>query len=81
VRHRARGRHLFAHRLPADMVVTNPEHRKHAEEIWKLPDGLMPDKVGYHIVEQDRMLKDGKLNFYWVQANNNVQAARILANE
>ena len=27
----------FAHRLPADMVVTNPEHRKHAEEIWKLP--------------------------------------------
>ena len=29
----------FAHRLPADMVVTNPEHRKHAEEIWKLPAG------------------------------------------
>ena len=27
----------FAHRLPADMVVTNPEHRKHAEEIWKIP--------------------------------------------
>ena len=27
----------FAHRLPADMLVTNPEHRKHAEEIWKLP--------------------------------------------
>ena len=22
----------FAHRLPADMQVTNPEHRKHAEE-------------------------------------------------
>ena len=29
----------FAHRLPADMLVTNPEHRKHAEEIWKLPAG------------------------------------------
>ncbi len=27
----------FSHRLPADMVVTNPEHRKQAEEIWKLP--------------------------------------------
>ena len=27
----------FAHRLPADMQVTNPEHRKHAEELWKLP--------------------------------------------
>ena len=65
----------FAHRLPADMVVTNPEHRKHAEEIWKLPPGLLPEKPGYHAVQQDRMLKDGKLNFYWVQVNNNVQAA------
>ena len=37
----------FAHRLPADMVVTNPEHRKHAEEIWRLPHGLLPDKPGY----------------------------------
>ena len=23
----------FSHRLPADLVVTNPEHRRHAEEI------------------------------------------------
>ena len=53
----------FAHRLPADMVVTNPEHRAHAEEIWQLPHGLLPDKPGYHAVEQDRMLKDGKLEF------------------
>ena len=65
----------FAHRLPADMVVTNPEHRKHAEEIWRVPHGIIPEKPGYHAVEQDRMLKDGKLNFYWVQVNNNVQAA------
>src|SRR3546814_17027294 len=27
------------------------------------------------------MLKDGKLNFYWVQVNNNVQAAPNCANE
>ncbi|WP_186389413.1 periplasmic nitrate reductase subunit alpha [Stappia sp. TSB10P1A] len=65
----------FAHRLPADMVVTNPEHRNHTEEIWKLPHGLLPDKPGYHAVEQDRMLRDGKLNWYWVQVNNNLQAA------
>ena len=65
----------FAHRLPADMVVTNPEHRKHAEEIWRVPHGLIPEKPGYHAVEQDRMLKDGKLNFYWIQVNNNLQAA------
>lgn len=65
----------FAHRLPADMVVTNPEHRAHVEEVWKLPHGLLPDKPGYHAVLQDRMLKDGKLNWYWVQVNNNLQAA------
>ena len=71
----------FAHRLPADMVVTNPEHRKHAEEIWKLPHGLLPDKPGYHAVEQDRMLRDGKLNWYWIQVNNNLQAAPNNAQE
>lgn len=65
----------FAHRLPADMVVTNPEHRRHAEEIWKLPDGLLSALPGYHAVLQDRMLKDGKLNWYWIQVNNNLQAA------
>ncbi len=71
----------FAHRLPADMTVTNPEHRKHAEEIWRIPHGIIPEKPGYHAVEQDRMLKDGKLNFYWVQVNNNVQAAPNTQNE
>ena len=71
----------FSHRLPADLVVTDPEHRKHAEEIWKVPHGLIVDKVGYHIVEQNRMLKDGKLNAYWVMANNNMQAAANLGNE
>ena len=65
----------FAHRLPADMVVTNPEHRKHAEEIWRIPHGIIPERPGYHAVEQDRMLRDGKLNFYWIQVNNNLQAA------
>jgi nitrate reductase (cytochrome) len=65
----------FSHRLPADMVVTNPEHRHHAEEIWGVPHGTIHDKPGYHAVEQNRMLKDGKLNAYWVQVNNNLQAA------
>ncbi len=65
----------FAHRLPADMAVTNPEHRATAEKLWKLPAGTIQEKPGYHAVEQNRMLKDGKLNAYWVQVNNNVQAA------
>ena len=71
----------FAHRLPADMVVTNPEHVEHAEEIWKLPHGLLNTKPGFHAVQQDRMLKDGGLNFYWVQVNNNLQAAPNSQNE
>jgi nitrate reductase NapA len=71
----------FAHRLPADMTVTNPEHRKHAEEIWKLPAGTINPKPGYHAVEQNRMLKDGKLNAYWVQVNNNMQAAANMNEE
>ena len=71
----------FAHRLPADMTVTNPEHRKHTEEIWRVPQGIIPEKPGYHAVEQDRMLKDGKLNFYWIQVNNNLQAAPNSSNE
>ncbi|MPW30864.1 periplasmic nitrate reductase subunit alpha [Agarivorans sp. B2Z047] len=65
----------FSHRLPADMVVANPKHRKIAEDIWKLPEGTIPPKPGYHAVLQNRMLKDGKLNAYWVMCNNNMQAA------
>ncbi|WP_447730977.1 periplasmic nitrate reductase subunit alpha [Pseudoxanthomonas suwonensis] len=71
----------FSHRLPADMLVANPEHRQHAEEIWKLPRGLLNPKPGYHAVEQNRALKDGLLNAYWVQVNNNMQAGANLLQE
>ncbi|WP_041394329.1 nitrate reductase catalytic subunit NapA [Photobacterium profundum] len=71
----------FAHRLPADLVVTNPEHRKIAEKIWKLPDGTIPGKVGAHAVLQSRMLKDGKINAYWIQVNNNLQAGANINEE
>ena len=56
------------------MVVMNPKHREIAEHIWKLPAGTIPDKPGFHAVLQDRMLKDGKLNFYWTLCTNNMQA-------
>ncbi len=65
----------FAHRLPADLVVANPGHRAFSEKVWKLPEGTLNGKVGYHAVLQSRMLKDGKLNCYWVMCNNNMQAA------
>jgi nitrate reductase NapA len=65
----------FAHRLPADMVVTNPASTaKPPRKQWKLPAGTVPDWVGLHAVAQSRALKDGKLNFYWTTTTNNMQA-------
>ncbi len=71
----------FAHRLPADYVVFKKPHRDFAEKIWKLPEGTLPGKKGYHAVLQNRMLKDGKLNAYWVMCNNNMQAAANMNEE
>ena len=71
----------FSHRLPADMVVNNKAHRDITERIWQLPEGTIPAQPGYHAVLQNRMLKDGKLNAYWVQVNNNIQAAPNLNEE
>ena len=64
----------FAHRLPADMVVMNPMHRALSEEIWKLPEGTISPKIGYHAVAQSRALKDGKIKCYWTSTTNNMQA-------
>ena len=71
----------FAHRLPADLVVANPKHRAFAEKIWKLPEGTVPEWVGAHAVAQNRALKDGTMNCYWVQVNNNMQAAPNMMQE
>ncbi|MBH9552292.1 nitrate reductase catalytic subunit NapA [Inhella gelatinilytica] len=64
----------FAHRLPADMLIANPQHREVAEKIWNVPAGTLRGEVGFHAVQQDRMLKDGVLNFYWTTTTNNMQA-------
>ncbi|HTH16895.1 MAG TPA: nitrate reductase catalytic subunit NapA [Magnetospirillum sp.] len=71
----------FAHRLPADMLVTVDAHRKHAEELWKVPEGTVNPKIGYHAVLQNRMLKDGKLNAYWVMCTNNMQTGANMNEE
>ncbi|WOT05613.1 nitrate reductase catalytic subunit NapA [Shewanella youngdeokensis] len=71
----------FSHRLPADMVVKNPKHRKITEELWQLPEGTIPPKPGYHAVQQSRMLKDGKLNCYWTMCTNNMQAGPNINDE
>ncbi len=64
----------FAHRLPADMVIFNPKHREMTEKLWKLPGGALSGQMGYHAVAQSRMLKDGKIGFYWTSTTNNMQA-------
>jgi len=64
----------FAHRLPADMVVDNPEHRARAEEIWKLPPRTLNPKVGSHITKMMRDLEDGTVKWLWVQVTNPFQS-------
>ncbi len=71
----------FAHRLPADLVVTNPKHRATAEKIWKLPEGAISDKIGLHAVAQSRALKDGKIKCYWTSTTNNMQAGPNINDE
>ena len=71
----------FAHRLPADMVVTNPEHRQITEKLWQLPEGTLPSNIGLHAVAQSRALKDGILKCYWTSTTNNMQAGPNINDE
>ena len=60
----------LANRLPADMVVTNPEHRKKAEEIWGLPEGTINPKPGLHTIDMFRALTRGDIKAMWIQVTN-----------
>jgi nitrate reductase NapA len=60
----------LAHRLPADMVVGNAEHRKLAEEIWGLPEGTIPPKPGYHTMDMFRAFARSDIKVMWVQTTN-----------
>ncbi|MCP5061771.1 MAG: nitrate reductase catalytic subunit NapA [Ignavibacteriae bacterium] len=63
----------FAHRLPADLVVANPKHRKFSEEIWKIPEGTLNPKVGSHVMKIHRDIEDAKIKFVWINVNNPYQ--------
>ncbi|RMD48698.1 MAG: periplasmic nitrate reductase subunit alpha [Ignavibacteria bacterium] len=63
----------FVHRLPADMVVKNPEHRKIAAEIWKIPVEKINPKPGLHTIEMFRAIDNGKIKLLWVQVANPFQ--------
>ena len=60
----------LAHRLPADMVVTNPEHRQRAAEIWGVPVEKIPAQPGYNTVEMFRALDRGDIRTMWIQCTN-----------
>jgi nitrate reductase NapA len=60
----------FSHRLPADMVVTNAEHRRLAERIWGLPEGTIPARPGHHTVDMFRAFARGDIRTLWVQTTN-----------
>ncbi|BDU72301.1 molybdopterin-dependent oxidoreductase [Mesoterricola silvestris] len=60
----------LAHRLPADMVVMNPEHRAIAARIWKVPVERINPKPGHHTVEMFRALDRGDITCMWIQVTN-----------
>jgi nitrate reductase NapA len=60
----------LCHRLPADMVVGNPEHRKIAADIWGVPVEKIPAKPGYNTVEMFRALDRGDIRAIWIQVTN-----------
>ncbi|MGB6328706.1 MAG: nitrate reductase catalytic subunit NapA [Halarcobacter sp.] len=63
----------FAHRLPADMMVANPKHRKITENAWKIPEGTLNPKGHQHIMKIHRDLEDGTMKFAWVNVCNPYQ--------
>jgi len=60
----------LSNRLPADMLVTVPEHREKAEKIWGLEPGTIPEKPGYHTVDLFRALARGDVKTMWIQVTN-----------
>lgn len=64
----------FTHRLPADMVVMNPEHRAKAEKIWGIPAGTIPAKPTYNATEMFRAFDRGDIKVIWSQVTNPFQS-------
>ena len=63
---------LFSHRLPADLVVNNPQHRRFTEAVWDLPEGYLDpiETPGFHTVKIFRELSKGNIDFLWTASNN-----------
>jgi nitrate reductase NapA len=63
----------FAHRLPADMMVKSPKHRKITENSWKIPNGTLNPVGNQHIMKIHRDIEDGIIKFAWVNVCNPYQ--------
>lgn len=64
----------FGHRLPADMVVNNPEHREKAAKIWGVPVEKISAKPGPHATEMFKALDRGDIKVMWIQVTNPFQS-------
>jgi len=63
----------FTHRLPADMMVENPAHRKITENKWMVPEGTLNPVGVQHIMKIHRDIEDGLIKFAWVNVCNPYQ--------
>jgi len=63
----------FCHRLPADMMVKNPKHRKIVEKKWQIPEGTLNPVGNQHIMKIHRDIEDGVVKFAWVNVCNAYQ--------
>jgi nitrate reductase (cytochrome) len=63
----------LSHLLPGGLFVANPEHRKKAAEIWKVPAERISPKPGYHTMEMFRALDRGDLKVIWINTTNPFQ--------
>lgn len=63
----------FCHRLPADMMVADPKHRKIVENRWKVPEGTLNPIGNQHIMKIHRDIEDGVIKFAWVNVCNPYQ--------
>jgi len=63
----------LAHLLPAGHFVANPEHRKKAAEIWKVPVERISPRPGYHTMEMFRALDRGDIKVMWINTTNPFQ--------
>jgi nitrate reductase NapA len=60
----------FCHRLPADRLIGNPQHRAETEKYWHVPGKTINPKIGSFYAKLMRDLEDGSVKWAWVQVNN-----------